>query len=555
MGASYTVRITSFNSHTYLLTSTQTADSQGKIITGAINGVYAWDITTPTAPTYAGIVFNFNQEDFELHNNLLYALENDGVSSTARNQVKIYDITTLTAPSLLGTYTAPITTGYSGGNNNYIKFKSSALNAAATRLYVAYLCKPLNGTGNRQNAPSGWVVFDVSNTAAPALVTSPSQVDGSGNLFGNVIPIPGTTGWLYFENFIKLSPDETKIALSFNTMGVAIWSLSGDTATLGSQIATTGETKDGFVDASNNAYIPSGDDIQVYDLNNKTLNVIPNYAGGFVPFKDSRYITIQGLYSTSAGVLDFTLGAANFVYTASITHSQKFEGLRYDSASNTLYAGTSSGLFWFTVGAAPTYTLTQVNSILSGTAEIDGVSLPFTAPNGNVYVAAIALAKGHNYIIQVTGSGSPQIVMDDPAAFTKTTTWGTHGTNGPFANVEVVGNYIYFGDHRSGVQIYQINSDSTFTYKGLLSFNATWVEAVGTSLLLINSYHGSGGQPTDGLYIADLRTNPVTPTILTNAVTPIGNPGPGWRSKYYVPNIWQGGLGGGTLWQLNGGPF
>ncbi len=562
-GACYTLRLTTFNSHTYALYSVSTKDAQFQTLTGAVAGVYVFDVTTPTSPTYTGKMFSATLTDFEVNGSTLYTLENSGTSSTSRDTINAYNIATILSPSKTGSFTAQATTGYSGGTTGYVYFMGCCLNGAGTRLYASYDNHPLNSLAGQNDAPAGWVIFDITG-ANPALITSPSQVDGSGNLYGQVRLY---NGGVYFvdangSGFIRLSPDGTKIAQSIwqgAGGGVAFWSMSGDTATFGTIVAVTGETKDGIVDSSSNVYLPVGDNLQVYNSSNLIQNVDLDFCGGgFEPFKDGRYIVPQTQYGFKCGVIDITLGPANFVYLADLgigSRSNPIQAARYNSGNNTLYTAANNGLYWYTVGAAPTYTLTLVNSFATST-EFDGISLPFTGSDGNMYIGVISLVSGgFTGVVQLTGAGAPKYAMQDTSAFTRHGYGTQSGTNGPFAKVEVVGNYLYFGCHRSGVQIYAIaGNPPTFTLQGtILPFNATWVEAsTDGKLLLINSYHGSGGQPTDGLYIADLRTSATNPTISSSTTSPIVG-GPGWRSRIWNSNanVWKGGLGGGGWYSIS----
>jgi hypothetical protein len=478
-------------------------------------------------------------------------------ANASRDTIQIWNISTPTSPVSGGTYTAPTQTGYAGGQTQYVDFTSITLNPAGTRLYAAYLSQNA-GNGQTANAPAGWVIFDITGTNPVPLNSQTSDGTATGQLRGQWIP-SNAAAINFWEQpgFLVSSPDGTKIAMSYWTLGVQFWSISGDIPTLGGVVATTGETKDAFIDNLNNAYIPVGDDLQVVNLSQLITNTDLGYGnGGIRPFKDNRYIAAQGLYSfVGSSVYDFTLGPSGFIYLSSLNTNDTINDFRYVSSSNLLYGAGNSGLHLWSVGVSPSYTLTEQTGFpFNGIGyELNGISAPFQGSDNNTYIAAVSIGNGV-YIIQITGTGAPKLSFSDTSAFTRSTIYGNYGTNGPFATAEVARGYIYATCHRSGLSVYSITSGPTFTYIESFPYQCTWVELVNQDLLLINSYNGSySTTPPDGIYIADIRTNQTSPTFYTGATTPLVGMN-GWRKRYWSPYIVACGLGWATQYQINNYP-
>jgi hypothetical protein len=560
-GPSYTVRLTSFGGHRYCLV---TAGSSSSTTPAAPGGVYAFDITTPTAPSYAGKVFTPSYTDWAVVGSKLYLLLNTSAPGGNRDTIQVWDISTLTAPVQVGSaYVAPAmndpTLFNTGGAYEYVNFQRVEVNAAGTRLYATYTSRSNTGI-QTPNAPAGWVILSLdANGENPTPL--PSQVSGSGTTPPNQLrgqwivtnaglwAQPNTTG------DIRLSPDGTKVAVSYWTLGVAFWALSGDTVAQAPSgfVPTTGEVKDNLPAANGAMYLPAGDDLQVVSSADLIVNAVLDYAsGGFRPFANGLWVEPASLYGSQTVVIDPSKGTTGFIVTTLNTVSHANDA-RYDPGSNTLYTASPSGLRWFTVGAAPSYSLTeQPGSPFSVGMELTGLSLPFTGPDGNTYIAALSIPGTTAFVIRLTGTGAPAIVMQDGQAFSRQTSYGNSGTNGPFATVEVVRNHLYFACHRSGVQIYPIGSYSAPV--ATWPYQATWIDLVNQDLVVINSYNGSySTTPPDGLYIADLRVDPVAPTFYAGATTPLDGSS-GWRSRYIAPYVYKTGLGWTTQYQLQGYP-
>jgi hypothetical protein len=548
-----------------------TAGTPAATATTAPGGLYIFDVTTPTSPTYVGKIAG-DAGSFAVSGSIVFRTQFSSVSM-ASDTFEGWSISTPSAPThSFGTLTVPGENVAGTGFEAY-GFGTIDINAGATRLFSGYSASKYGNGQPTINAPAGWVILDITG-ANPAILAS--QSDGSGHPRGQSVSL----GVNYMSmGTLRLSPDGTKVAVSAFNFGVVFWSLSGDTATLASQFPTSGECKDVQTDTNGNFYIPSEQAFYEFTRTGVAggfLWEVQSSYGGFVPFKDGRFL-VPGLLNNGARVYDFSGGpGSNIIYNTGLNIGRAFD-IAYDPATQLLYASQAGGGPSFqvlTVGSAPSYPLTGIGDNSGDAAtqghDFRGICAPFTV-GAYTLVAQIGQDLGLA-VWDVTGNqggatSTPTRLYLESVGF---------GGNGRFMHAVYARGYIYAACNSSfptpaiptyaknqgdgGLRVYQVTAGTppTITFVANYHLNGTWIDVLnnpktGTpDFLIFNSYSGGAGDGNvlDGVYVMDIRTTPNDPQLIIPATRGLPGYGNGWRTRVIHGSILKVDLGGLEVFTL-----
>jgi hypothetical protein len=545
----------------------------------ASGGIYIFEITNPLVPAYVGKIPG-DTGSFAVAGSVLYRTQFNPVS-IASDTFEGWSLATPSAPvHTLGTLVVPSEVAGGSGPQAF-GFGTIDINAAGTRLYSGFSSFKYGDGQPTSNWYAGWVILDTTG-ANPVILAS--QQDGAGHPRGQSVSLGGS----YMSmGIVRLSHDGTKVAVSCFNFGVNFYTLSGDTATLASQFATTGECKDAVPDVAGNFYVPSEQVFYEFDSHGvakASIWEVQSSYGGFVPFKDGRFV-IPGKLNNGARVYDFAGGpGSNIVYNPGLPWLGNAFDISYDQAKQLMYGSQNGGGPSFAVwgvGAAPSYPGTPLGDnsgdASTRTHDFRGISDPFTS-GAYTLIATLSSDVGLAVWDVTAGQGG--------AAFTPTLLYLENlafGGNGRFMHVVVARGYIFAACNSSypgspiptyakdqgdgGLRVYKINAGTppTFTFVHNYHLNGTWLDKLvnpNTGLvdfLVFNSYSGGAGDGRipDGVYLIDVRTTPGDPTLFFAPQPGQVGYGNGWRTRVYgtaVSLIYKIDLGGLEILSLANWP-
>src|SRR5579884_3980120 len=302
-------------------------------------GVYIFDVSQPT-PVYLGKIAKPSWD---------IAVRGTRLWRQSGPTLETWDVSNPAAPTLLGSWTAPLVSG-PGGTLVQNGFGNMAANRAGTRLYITFHPVTVPGGNQVLDWPAGIMLFDTSGPTPRPLTQQAWPVNAP----------------YYMQPLaVALSPDEATLAVSYWAFGVRFYRVGNDAFTSLGMVATTGEGHDIYVDAQGILYVFANDDIQIVDpVTGAHIQDIPfggyKVDGGWRPFRDGA-IVVPGPAATilklAGGGIQFQQTLAGF---GSYTWSVAFDGTSY------LYQGDEAGRIHVdqvSVAANGTYNVVEVGAV------------------------------------------------------------------------------------------------------------------------------------------------------------------------------------------------
>lgn len=418
------------------------------------------------------------------------------------DKIEAWNVVDPAHPSRLGSWQAPLEMEGSGrGRPLQLQVGSLAVNRTGTRLYATYSHRVAGARGGgEENAPAGFMIFDVTGSAPSPIARQDWAVDGS--------------HWV-MPTVVAVSPDGNTVAVSYWRFGVRLFRVAGDRITdLGTQ-GTTGEAHDVYVDSKGLLYVFANDDVQVIDPRTGAhVRDVPVFGigdGGWKPFRDGN-VVLRGSAPTVVALHD---GMVEVKQTLA-----RVPGYAWDNVFDDpyLYTGTQNGsLVVQKIDAAGDgrYTARVVGA--ASAPEVEGVPAGRGGP-GRAFMAVakqghLVWALGPNMglvAFDVSVPEAPHVVFQDPFRF---------GQNGGHVGLVAVRGRVYAGAGNAGIIIYDAR---TFKRTGSIGgLNVDFLDTIGDEFLVVANYWYP--RLPEGVYVYDLRVNPDAPVLVDHFPKPNGN--------------------------------
>jgi len=462
-----------------------------------VGKVYLLDVSTPSAPTLKGTFALAGGGNLAMTGTRLWIDAPEG-------GIQCWSVENPATPALVGTFkNAPYFDGGAGGNvvRDYGQLR---VNAAGTRLYAVYSTSSVPGArGHDETKDAGLAIFNVAGNTPVPLSSAGWQLANGG--------YAAPTG-------LDLSPDGETVAVTYQSFGVRFHSVRGDAVTALSTVATSGESRDVYVDASGHVYSfadylmipysPSGQQLQQAFFDNDY------HDGQWIPFRDGLIITPSG-FAGNRGIASWRMQDGTIQRTSFFWDNEASWSLAFDGTY--LYQGGQTGVVVYAVDAAPTYALRQIGAVDTGplrAVALNGPVLWGTGPQ----VGVVA--------VDVSRPTAPMQVYRD--AF-------TYATNGDHVGMVVAKGRVYAGCGNKSVRIYD-PARRVFT-GSIPGYFVTFLDSVQADLLVV-SHYGDGVQvfSNEGVYVHDLRRTPDAPTLFAH--WPTSNSG-NFRSRVINGKIYR----------------
>ncbi len=456
--------------------------------------VFLFDVSRPDAPVLRG--------SFKCPTGNL-ATAGTRLWTDPSGELQCWDISSATAPRLLGRYAnSPVYDSPAGGNV-VTAYGQLQANAEGTRVYALYSTANIGTHAADPGKSAGLAIFDVSGNA-PALLTT-----NEWRLTDRTSAVP-----------LGLTVSSGGVAaVTYYNYGVRFHSVGRDVITPVGALPTAGESRDVYVDAAGYTYSFGDYLIASYDPRGALVSTFYDgdyHEGAWIPFKDGL-VLCPGGFAGNQGITGWSLARGAIAKTSFHWDNETSFALAFDGTH--LYQGGTTGVVVYTVGsAADGYALTPVGAL----------QIPDLSGGTSGVLRAVALSgttlwgTGENcgvVAVDVSTPAAPRLLRQDKFSY---------AINGPHCGLAVARNRVYVGCGSGSVRIYDV---SRLSQTGAIpGYFVCFLDTVRDDLLVI-SHYGDGIQhfSNEGVYVFDLRRTPDNPGLFASWP---GRNSPNFRSRY-----------------------